>query len=162
MTAESRPPLFRAEAVEHHARSQHGGRVADVAHQRTAHASWALAAAVVVAVAAGCLVRADESAQGPIQTTGPGVVALVPAAAAQSGGLHSGLPATVRRAGATRRATVVDVGTPVAGAAGREVIPVTLAVDHPGTGPGHAVIRLRRRAIITLLVPSLRSVVGRG
>ena len=130
-----------------------------------------LAAAIVAAIVAGCLVQAEETTEGPLQPgpSGAPVVALVPAAAVASGQLHRGLRAKVSAAHRTSGATVVDVGDPVVAGGGAAVVPVTLAIDAgpaPGTGSapvaGRAVIRLRRRPVVTLLVPSLRSLVARG
>lgn len=72
MTTEERRPLFRPEAVAHHARGATERRVLDLGERRTSWAFRFLLLLVVAALVAVFTVRADESAKGTAIVNGDG------------------------------------------------------------------------------------------
>lgn len=77
MTAEKRP-LFRPEAVEHHARSRVGGnRVLDLREGRTAWLFRGLLCALALAVLVAFVVHADTEATGEAVVSTDGTTAVV-------------------------------------------------------------------------------------
>jgi hypothetical protein len=146
-------PLFRPEAVEHHARGRTERRVLDLAERRTAWAFRVVMVAVVAALVAAVTVHADESARGSatVRADGRSVTVLLPVGALRR--LRPGLPVRVRVAGHAVEGRVSSVGAPVA-SGGSAVVPVVadLTGDADAGARGSAVVRLGRRTLAALLL----------
>jgi hypothetical protein len=150
---EPRRPLFRPEAVAHHARGQTEHRVLDLGERRTSWAFRLLLLIVATAVVLAFTVRADESAKGTATVGGDGrtVSLVLPIGALRR--LAPGQPVRVTVDGRAARGRVTSIGRPVAGGASAQV-PVTATLDTalPPGAHGGAVVRIGRHTLAQLLL----------
>jgi hypothetical protein len=174
----ARRALFRPEAVEHHARSMRAGSVLPLSPRGLAVPFWTLLALVAVGVAALCTVQADERARGVARVTGESEIAVYfPVAVTPD--LHPGMTISLDGPGAGHAAArLVTVGPAVTGSVVRGIVgkgatppgldaAVTVTVRLIGAPSARAAatyradVVLRRQPIVKLLVPGLRSLIGR-
>ena len=145
MTTETPPkrPLFRPEAVEHHARAQVGTRTLELRDRRVAWLFRGLLVALAAAVVLAFTIRTGTEARGAAVVGRDGRRATVFIARTDR----------VRDAG---RATLTFGGTTVTGVvtgtAGPAELVVTLDQPAPAGARGSAVIPLGRKSIAALLL----------
>lgn len=144
MSAETPPkrPLFRPEAVEHHAKARTGGRTLELRDNRVAWLFRGLLAAVAVAVALAFTIRTGTSATGPVvvHNNGRHVSFFV----ADPRRIPDDAVATVRAGGVERTARVHQRSA-------REVLLVADG-DLPDGATGSAVVPLGERSVAGLLL----------
>ncbi len=152
MTVDGRP-LFRPEAVEHHARGRTEQRPLDFGDRRTSWVFRGLVAAVFACVLVGFTVHADVSAKGmgTVGADGHTATLLLPAGA--YGRLAAGQRVRLGLPGGDVHATVTSKGRPEARPDGI-VVPVVAVLDAPRTAgaQGVAVVRLGHPTLAALLL----------
>lgn len=156
-------PLFRQEAVEHHARGLIAGqRTLDLTNRTTTFAFRVLLAVLAVAIFLAFTVETDESTQGEAVVSGRQAQVLVPIGAL--GRLKAGQLVRIEVGGRTVEGSVVAIGAPVAGPPA--AVPLTASLsDDPDVGSGakvEAVVRLERHSIAAMLLPRLKSLFGQA
>lgn len=152
-------PLFRPEAVEHHARGLvTNRRQLDLSNKTTTRAFYGLLLLIALALFAALSIEANESARGAAESDDQGnVVVLVPIGAAQR--LRLGQPVTIDHDGRELSGTVVSAGEPLAGPPA--VVPVTTSIRAQlGDARPEAVIRLDRRRVAYIVLPPLERIFG--
>lgn len=151
-------PLFRPEAVEHHARGLvTNRRQLDLSNRTTTRAFQVLVLGIVAALVAAFTIRADESARGTATDRNGAVVVLVPIGALPK--LRPGQLVKVTVGDRVLEGHVTQVGSPVAGPPA--AVPVTTSIrSELPDDPPEAVVRLNRRAIAEILLPGLRGFFG--
>jgi hypothetical protein len=146
-------PLFRPEAVEHHARGRADAKPLDLGEGRTSWAFRVLVAVVAVALVVAFTVHADVSARGTgtVDIEGRTATLLLPAGALRR--LDAGQRFRLDLAGGAVHGRVLRVGRPAAGAGG-VLVPVFASLDEvkrPGA-QGVAVVRLGHPTLAALLL----------
>lgn len=151
-------PLFRPEAVEHHARGLvTNRRQLDLSNRTTTRSFQLLVLFIVAALVALFTVEADESTRGPARLENGSVVVLVPIGAAPR--LRPGQPVTLDVGGRVLTGQITRIGAAVAGPP--PVVPVTTTIRTELSGPPpEAVVRLERRKIADILLPGLGEFFG--
>jgi hypothetical protein len=179
MTAPHQPrPLFRPEAVAHHARSARAGSVLGLSRRALAVPFWLLLAAVVAAACSLFVVHADERARGAARLSGT-TEAVVYLPVAVAGDLRPGMVVRLARAGdpalsgrllrideavtGDAVARALGLATPPPGLDAAVAATVRLSSSPSATAPAvyRADVVLRRQPIGRLLVPGLKSLIGR-
>ncbi|HVF03795.1 MAG TPA: hypothetical protein VNA20_03050 [Frankiaceae bacterium] len=145
MTAETPPkrPLFRPEAVEHHARAKVGNRTLDLRERRVAWLFRGLLVALAAAVALAFTIRTETQARGPAVVDRDGRRATV--FVARTDRLADARTVTLDVGGTEVTGRITGVGGPA------EVL-VTLDVPAPAGARGSAVIPLGRKSVAALLL----------
>jgi hypothetical protein len=145
-------PLFRPEAVAHHASGRTERRTLDLGERRTRWLFRLLVLLVAAALVTAYTVRADVSAKGAATVRADGRTATVFVPAGALGKLRAAQPVRLHAGGTTVRGEVTGIGEPVSGDDGAYV-PVTVALDAPApAGHGTATVRLARHTLAHLLL----------
>jgi hypothetical protein len=152
VTAEPRAPLFRPEAVEHHARGSTERRTLDLGERRVAWGFRALLVAVAAILVAGFTLHADTETKGPV-TVADGRVGVVRVPIGALRRLSTDDPVTVHVAGTDVRARITQVGRPEA-SGDSAVVPLAVVLDAPVApgATGDATVRLGRHTLAQLLL----------
>ncbi len=155
-------PLFRPEAVAHHAAGRRERRTEPQLREHgTVRGFRLLLALLVLALAASYLVRAAETARGEAAANGGRIAGVtLPAAAAPR--LRAGQAVTLHVGNDRATGRVGLVGEPFA-SDGRAVVPVTVLLDRPlPSGLGQATVTLSRPRVLELMTSRLRALWGGG
>jgi hypothetical protein len=155
MTVDGRP-LFRPEAVEHHARGRVAPRPLDFAERRTRWAFRGLMAVTLLCVLASLTVRADLSSRGTGQVLDGGHTALLQLPAGAVGRLAEGQRVRLHLPDGEVAGHVLYVDQPRAVAGVGLVVRVNAVLDRAEPEPvgaqGTAVVRLGHPTLFALLL----------
>ena len=153
MTTSDGRPLFRPEAVEHHARGRTEPKPLDLGARRTGWAFRILVVATLVAIAVAFTVHADVSTRGRAELTPSGQIAVVLLPTGALRRLAVGQSVRVQLRGTTAHGRVREVQRP-RDVDGTVVVPVLVYLDDLQTPPatGTAVVRLGHPTLAALLL----------
>jgi hypothetical protein len=150
---EPRRPLFRPEAVAHHARGATERRVLDLGERRTSWAFRFLLLLLAALLLTAFTVRADESAKGTATVVGGGrgVRLVLPIGALRR--LAPGQPVRVTVGGRQAHGRLSSIGEPVAGGPSA-VVPAVASLDAPlpPGAEGEVVVRIGRHTLAQLFL----------
>lgn len=154
-------PLFRPEAVEHHARGLVvGQRKLDLTDKTTTRAFRLLLLLFAAALAAAFTIQADESARGAAQVGGRQATIMLPIGALPR--LEAGQLVRVRVGDGWVQGRVLSINRPVAGPPAAVPVLAVLDAEVPQGEEVDAVVRLDRHSIVAMLLPRLKSMFGRS
>lgn len=153
-------PLFRPEAVEHHARGLvTNRRQLDLSSRTTTSAFRLLLLLIAVALVAAFTIRTDESARGGAVSTGRETTVLVPIGALPR--LRPGQVVRVKVGDRTVEGRITSLGSPTAGPPPAVPARASFDTEIPAGSYPEAVVRLERHTIAEMLLPRLKSLFGR-
>ncbi|MDQ1711735.1 MAG: hypothetical protein QOE45_1185 [Frankiaceae bacterium] len=148
-----RRPLFRPEAVEHHARGATERRILDLGERRTAWFFRFLLLLLATLLLVAFTVRADESAKGTTTVVGDGRAAALVLPIGALRRLAPGQQVRVTVDGHRVFGHVASIGEPVAGGPSA-VVPAVASLDEPLPlgGEGQVVVRIGRHTLAQLFL----------